>query len=319
MLPQIKWPDGKRFAFTIFDDTDAATLQDVAAVYSFLADCGMRTTKSAWPVRGDPKRGIGAGATCEDLDYLKCLLHLQSQGFEIAWHNATWHGLPRQNTIAAMNLFASHFGHDPVTAADHALGSDAMYAAEHQLTGTRALLYTALTRFRHWRKCRGHIEGDACFWGDECKQRIKYYRHFAYREANVLKVCPFMPFHDPRRPYVNYWFVASGGGLSEQDQDRLEEAGGACVMSAHLAPSSCEDGVLRPRFKALLTRLSRKSGWFVPVRTLLDFLLERNGHHDITGAERRGLERAWLREQISARIRHTWNRLRANSEGSKAS
>ena len=38
-LPML-WPDGKRFAFTVFDDTDRATLDNVREVYALLADLG---------------------------------------------------------------------------------------------------------------------------------------------------------------------------------------------------------------------------------------------------------------------------------------
>ena len=43
-----KWPDGKRFAFTIFDDTDRQNLNNVPAVYDFFHDLGLGTTKSVW-------------------------------------------------------------------------------------------------------------------------------------------------------------------------------------------------------------------------------------------------------------------------------
>ena len=96
LTQQIVWPEGKRFAFSAFDDTDDATIQNVGPVYSFLSDCGFRTTKSVWVVAGDPSRGKHVGQTCDDADYLRWLLELQERGFEIAWHNSTWHS-PRQN------------------------------------------------------------------------------------------------------------------------------------------------------------------------------------------------------------------------------
>jgi len=40
--------------------------------------------------------------------------------------------------------------------------------------------------------------------------------------------------------------------------------------------------------------VSRKNGWFVPVSTLLDDLLEVRGHREITDHERARLERRWL-------------------------
>ena len=37
MNSKIKWPEGKDFAFTIFDDTDDSTLENVKDVYAFLS------------------------------------------------------------------------------------------------------------------------------------------------------------------------------------------------------------------------------------------------------------------------------------------
>ncbi len=96
MTAKSLWPDGKRFAFTVFDDTDSATLENVKGVYDFLADRGFRTTKSVWVAAGDPSRGKNAGQTCADPDYTRWLLDLQAKGFEIGFHNATWHGLERE-------------------------------------------------------------------------------------------------------------------------------------------------------------------------------------------------------------------------------
>ena len=47
-----------------------------------------------------------------------------------------------------------------------------------------------------------------------------------------------------------------------------------------------------------MRRLSGKNGWFVPVSTLLDFLLEAKGPHEITDSERSALERRWLAHKI---------------------
>jgi hypothetical protein len=167
-------------------------------------------------------------------------------------------------------------------------------------------LYKLLMHFnRHW-DYRGHVAGDPYFWGDLCQERIKYYRNFVFRDINTLKTCPFMPYHDAQRPYVNYWFASSEGQglpqynrcLQEKNQDRLEEEGGACIMYTHFACGFAEDGRLDPRFRALMERLSRKNGWFVPVRRLLDHLLATHGHYDITNAQRRRLEGRWLLGKI---------------------
>jgi hypothetical protein len=52
-----------------------------------------------------------------------------------------------------------------------------------------------------------------------------------------------------------------------------------------------------------MRRLSAMNGWFVPVTTLLDFLLERNGRHVIADGERRALERRWLAHKARVRGR----------------
>jgi hypothetical protein len=54
------------------------------------------------------------------------------------------------------------------------------------------------------------------------------------------------------------------------------------------------DAGLYARFKKLMTRLSKKNGWFVPAGTLLDFILETRGNHILTSSERARLERRWL-------------------------
>ena len=300
------WPNGKRFAFTVVDDTDDATLENVKVVYSFMADCGLRTTKTAWVVAGDPDRGKHAGQTCADPDYLRWLLDLQAGGFEIAFHNATWHGLPREATLAALDKFAELFNHNPTLATNHTEVEESMYWGDARLSGWRVPVYTLLTRFQNRGKYRGQVEGDPAFWGDLCKARIKYFRNFVFRDINTLKACPFMPYHDPKRPYVNHWFASSDGAeahqfidcVSEKAQDRLEEEGGACIMYTHFARGFSDNGCLEPRFQSLIERLAKKGGWFVPVGELLDHLLQTNGPYEISAAERRRLECKWLWDKI---------------------
>ena len=44
----VTWPDGHEFAFTIFDDTDWATVANAKPIHDLLAALGMRTTKIYW-------------------------------------------------------------------------------------------------------------------------------------------------------------------------------------------------------------------------------------------------------------------------------
>jgi hypothetical protein len=306
MTGDIVWPEGRRFAFTVFDDTDAATLENVRPVYRLLADLGFRTTKSCWALAGDSNRGLLRGETLDDPAYRQWLVELESQGFEIGWHGATWHTCERDQTAAGLDRFAEVFGHDPAVAANHTGCKDAMYWGCYRLSGWRRAFYNVLTRFRNRNISTGHIAGDVRFWGDLCRRRIRYFRNFVFQEINTLKACPFMPYHDPVRPWVHLWFASSDGHdigaanrcLGEANQDRLESEGGLCILYSHFAKGFCVDGALNSRFEELMTRLAKKGGWFVPVSTVLDHLLANGRERDITDLERRQLEWKWLREKI---------------------
>lgn len=302
---KIEWPDGKSFAFTVFDDTDLATLQNVRPIYQFLEEHGLRTTKSVWPLRGADAT-VNDGDTCEDKEYLDWLLELKLSGFEIGYHMAASSTSDRQRTQLGLERFAQLFDENPTTMANHASCLENIYWGDSRMTGWRKKVYNLITKFRYQGRFRGHIKGDPLFWGDLCNERIKYVRGFVYPEINTLKVCPFMPYHDPLRPYVNYWFASSEGPnvrsynqrLSERNQDKLEQEGGACIMYTHFGAGFFCDGQIHPRFAQLMSRISSKNGWFVPVSTLLDYLITKHGHHDITKQERNKLERKWLMKKL---------------------
>jgi peptidoglycan/xylan/chitin deacetylase (PgdA/CDA1 family) len=301
----IPWPEGKRFAFTVFDDTDEATLENTRPVYDFLRDLGFRTTKSVWPIAGEQEPVLG-GSTCDDDDYRQWLLQLEAEGFEIALHSATYHSSPREDTIRAFDRFKEIFGSDPASLAIHTSNAEGVYWGTERVSGIRALVYNALTRFRRRRHFRGHLEGDPLFWGDVCKARLKYVRNFVFPDINTLDACPWMPYHDPTRPYVNYWFASSEGGtldsfnrtIGEENQNRLEEKGGACIMYTHFAKGFYRNGEIEPRFRALMERLAARQGWFVPVTELLDYIQARKGLHELTSRQRAALEWKWLRHKV---------------------
>jgi len=301
MEQRVKWPEGKRFAFSVFDDTDSANLENVRDVYAFLTDCGFRTTKSAWPVR--PRDGACEGAaTCEDPDYLRWLLGIQRRGFEIGWHMATRKTSTRDETLRGLEKFSELFGHDPRSMANHARCQENLYWGEDRLSGLHRWAYRGFAGWRNRGIYRGHLVGDELFWGDICRQRIKYVRNFDFADINTLKHCPMMPYHDANRPYVNYWYASADGHdvrpfnrcLAEVNQDRLEEEGGACIMYTHFARGFFTEGSLNPTFRSLMERLARMGGWYVPVADLLDHLLKTRGPRTITPAERRRIERKWI-------------------------
>jgi hypothetical protein len=305
---EIHWPEGKTFAFTVFDDTDNSDLSNVPYVYELLYDLGFRTTKSVWPVRGRRVPTIG-GATCEEKDYLAWVQSLREKSFEIALHNATYHTSNRRETADGLARFWNLFGHAPRSHANHADCGESIYWGDHRLTGRNALIYNLLNRYSTRGKFQGHVEQSPLFWGDLCRENVHYVRNFVYLETNTLKACPQMPYHDPRRPYVNQWFASSEGPnlpsflerISERNQDRLEAEGGACIMYTHFASGFVHGRQVDQRFRELMKRLSRKNGYFVPVSELLDHLRAVRGPTVLTEAQRSRLERRWLLTKIRVR------------------
>ena len=302
---RIAWPDRKRFAFTIFDDPDSQTLAVGRSVYAFLEDLGFRTTKAVWPIRGNGTPS-DHGETCAEPEYRAWAQSLQARGFEIAYHNATGHTSTRSETCRALDTFFEYFGTYPSAMANHYNCDEAIYWGDARLSGIYRLCYNLLTRGKNRNRSAGHREDHPYFWGDLCRRHIRYVRNFVFADINTLAACPYMPYHDPRRPYVNAWFAASEGNncdvfvdrIDEAHQDRLEEEQGACIMYVHFAHGFVDNGRLNPRFVALMKRLSRKDGWFVPASTILDYLSVQDRRGAVDNAQRRSLERRWLWHKV---------------------
>ena len=305
MQPKILWPNKKRFAFTIFDDTDRANLNDNKLVYQYLDELNFKTTKSVWITEGN-KQQEGQGITCSDKEYLNWLLELKSKGFEIGYHNTTYQSSFRKEIDKGLKLFVKIFKQNPKVMANHSDNEENIYWGAHRLSGVRKVIYNILTRFRKNKIYKGDDESSKYFWGDLCKEYITYVRNFVFKDINTLKSCPFMPYQDQTKPYVNYWFASSEGNnvekfnkcISDINQDRLEEEGGACIMYTHFADGFCENGKLSENFKKQMYRLSKKEGWFVPTSTLLDFLRTKNIIKIINSKQRTKLEWKWLFDKL---------------------
>ena len=302
--PQIDWPDQKAFAFTVFDDPDAQTYKDGRLVYSFLADLGFRTTRGVWPgpVVRTPNSG---GETCENPEYRQHTIELQRLGFEVGYHNTTAHSSTRPEIVRGLDAFRAYFGHDPSAMANH-YNTEAIYWGQARVTPPVRSIYALATLGRTRGLHFGEVEGHPAFWGDLCRERVRYCRNFVYYDVNTLAACPWMPYHDPLRPLVPAWYGSSEGSnvtrlvdtLSEKNQDRLEEEGGACIMYTHFGHGYVENGRLNPRFKQLMVRLSRMNGWFVPVSAVLDHLGRQRVGRVITDSQRQSLEQRWLWEKL---------------------
>lgn len=309
----MQWPNGKSFAFTIFDDTDLAVPGNIEDVYDILGTLGLRTTKSVWPICsvGQPARGP-EGSTCEDPEYLQFVLDLQKSGFEIAYHNSSHFGVLRKDVIRALDRFKELFGHDPYCMSNHQTNPEAMYWGPARLSQPLRTIYAAAPGRRPIAHGGGHLPQSPHYWGDVCRQRIRYVRNFVYAGIDTLDMCATMPYFDPLRPQVNAWFAstyASGWAdfeqvLAEANQDKLEQAGGACIIYTHFGQEFHDrsTGRAQPRFRALMQRLARKNGWFVPVHELLEYLARMRGIQRLNWFTRQSLEWRWMYQKLTRPI-----------------
>ena len=179
----VLWPENRSFAFTIFDDPDGQSLQTSRLVYGLLSDLGFRTTSAVWPLgpRREPNSG---GETCANRAYLEHLRAIQTAGFEIAWHNATLHTSTRDETEEGLDTFRRLFGRDPDSMANHYNG-EALYWGPARLGGLSRFIYLLLTRYSSSNRFFGHVAGHPYFWGDLCRQRIRYCRNFIFSDLNT--------------------------------------------------------------------------------------------------------------------------------------
>ncbi|MDB4916795.1 MAG: uncharacterized protein JWM95_4439 [Gemmatimonadetes bacterium] len=297
--PGIVWPEGRKFAFTFFEDPDAQSVAQSREVYGFLSDLGFRTTVGVWTME-PPERNSG-GPTCQDHAYREWIQELQRRGFEIGLHSVAPGSMTREGIIEGLAAFREYFGGDPVTFANH-YNADAMYWGANRLNGLNRAIYKAAMFGRGIDRFFGDKRGHPSFWGDLFQERIRYCRNFSFRDLNTLKECPMMPYRDPDRPYVNLWYSAAEASnltsflerVTDESMDQLEEEGGASIIYTHFGHQYFDSGSLDPRFKKLMTRLSKKNGWFVPVKTLLGFLEAHGNGKTISAADRDSMARRWL-------------------------
>ena len=300
-----EFPDHKRFAFTIFDDTDRSTVENVSPVYQLLSDLGMHTTKSVWPL-ASVREGWHGGSSLQDAYYLEFILELKSRGYEIGLHNVRNHHSTRQQIVSGLDTFRQLVGHYPRVHANHSRNRENIYWGESRFNTLRSM-YRAATALGRKRVFEGEDPDAEYFWGDLCRQRVDYVRNFVFRQINLDHINPTLPYHDPTRPYVKHWFSSCEGAnvnsfcdmVSERNQERLEEEGGVCIMYTHFACGFVNGGAVGGRVRELLRALSKRNGWFVPVSQLLDHLRNERGDSPISAAEISCMERRWVLDKMT--------------------
>jgi hypothetical protein len=310
--PPLAFPEGRRFAFTIMDDTDVATLANVGPIYRLLTDLGMRTTKTVWPVDcPEGSKDFSSSSTLEDPEYLAFVLDLQRAGFEIAYHGATMETSLRERTERAIVRFVSLFRTSPRVFANHSFNRENLYWGTDRIDdGVLKFLYRRLTG-QPADQYQGHRPGSPWWWGDLASAHVRYVRNLTFDEIDLRQVNPTLPYQDPRRTLVPWWFSAADAEdvtafnalLNPENQDRLERQGGVCIVATHLGKGFVSDGKVVAETERLLRRLAARPGWFVPVGTLLDWLVAQRVAGPLPEREWRRMQWRWFGHLVARQLR----------------
>lgn len=302
-------PPGKRFAFSVLDDTDDATLENIAPIYSLLRDYGFRTTKTVWPLDcPEGSRNFFAAETLQDKRYLDFVHGLHDAGFEIAFHGATMESSRRERTVEGLEVMRREFGRYPRLFCNHGQNLENLYwGAKRFQSAPMRLLGRVVFRDRGHR-AEGDQEGSPFFWGDVCREIIQYVRNFTFDRLDMLRINPGMPYQLASTPYVRAWFSTSDAPdvhafnrvLAPERLDELEASGGVGIISTHFGKGFTKDGRVNSTTERLLRRLADMRGWFVPVSELLDRLLDAGRGHRLTSRELLRLELRF----VADRVRH---------------
>jgi len=308
----LEFPGGKRFAFTIFDDTDVATVANVEPIYRLLERLGMRATKTVWPVacpEGSPN--YSTSQTLEDPAYCAFVLDLQRRRFEVAWHCATMESSTRERTRHALTRFQSLFGGLPRLHANHGANRENLYWGAARIDEPILKAWYGWLSGQPSDHFAGHLERSPYWWGDLCAQHIHYVRNLTFDELNLAQVNPSMPYHDASRPLVRWWFSASDAEdveefndlLRPERQERLEREGGFCVVATHFGKGFVQRGRVHPVTEERLEALSKRRGWFPNVGELLDYLRAQRGRDGLPRAEWRRMQWRWSYDLVRRKLR----------------
>jgi hypothetical protein len=304
------FPGGKRFAFTVFDDTDVATLDSIRPVYELLFELGLLTTKTVWPLSYDGPSAYAGSSSLEDADYRTYMSLLQSRGFEIAFHGATMETSLRADTERALQLFRDTFGHGPTSYAAHSRNRDNLYWGRHRF---QFALWRTVYQWlvgRREPEYSGHRAGSDVYWLDLAPE-LRYVRNLTFDGLDLDRVTAHVPYSLPTRPAVKGWFPSCDADnveeflalLNENNQENLERRGGVCILSTHFGKGFIHNGRVRDDVARALESLSRRPGWFVPVTPLLDHLAQVRGVRALHGLSLFRLESLWFLHMLLRRRR----------------
>lgn len=307
----LSFPNGSTFAFSIFDDTDVATLESIRPIYDLLSELGILTTKTVWPLRYSRKSSFAGSHTLEDEAYAEYIRELYTRGFEIAYHGPTMESSERNDAFRALARFKDVLGTFPRSFASHSMNRDNLYWGIDRFHSRFIRAFYRLTSGESPNHFQGHRPGTEHFWGDLAAEHLEYVRSFTFNGIDLFDATPFVVYRDRNTPFVRAWFTTCDADnveefielLTDENQTRLASQGGLCLVSTHLGKGFVSKGRVIPRVEATLRSIAQRNGWFAPVSTILDHIATHQGIPSLSRRQRHSLDYKWLFHSLLRRRR----------------
>lgn len=304
----IKWPHGKKAAFSIIDDTDDAVFPDIQQTYSHLIAAGLRTTKTVWvyPVRDT--QYFRGHCLQESVGYRSFIKQLQFLGFEIGLHSVGSGNFTRPEIVRGLEYFRETLGNYPRLHVNHSYNKDSIYGGDKRFSFPFNFAVRLLHRNYHG--FEGEISSSPHFWGDLHKKHIKYSRSYEVDRFNLMELSPF-PYKDAK--YVdccNGFYPAVfcpnpdlfAKLVTETRVKKLVSDGGCSIVYTHLGYFTERCGV-DPRFEEIMKMLGSysKDLWFAPVGEILDHMASQVGLSEILLTQKLRMEALCLWTRLKYR------------------
>ena len=303
------WPNNKKFAFTIIDDTDNSYVENIKPIYDLLNSLNMRTTKTCWVY---PPRDNFTGQSLSDDDYRKFALDFAEKRFELALHNVGSGDFNREEILQGIERFKSYTGVYPKMQINHASNPDNLFWGNERYTTPLKFLINVI--YGNKRFYYGTDPNSTHFWGDVSKKHIKYIRNHTFNRINTLSYDPQMPYRVKRKDeFSNYWFSSSDGHtveefnnlISPENVSHLVSSGGLCIVYTHFASGFVNDQEkVNPVFEKRLKNLAEMDGWFAPASEILDYLLaQKNRSEFVSNWYQFRLDARWMLDRVLKKVK----------------
>jgi len=275
----LPYPPNKTWALSIIDDPDGAKLKHIKPVYELLKARNIRINKAVWVIEGKSKYTTSE-YTMADPYYRAYMQDLKKAGFEISLHGASGDSDLREVTLLGYEKFKEWLGEYPKVNGHHSTNKENIYFGKNRFSSSLMRFFYSLYDSTDY---SGENPKSPYFWGDIAYKKTLYHRDWYFSDINTLKINPSIPYYNPSRPYVRYWYSVSDGGniklflklLSKKNISKLRKENGTCILSTHFKFGFYDLSTkkLNQVFKDRMLYLSKqKDLWFVPLSTLLDRL-----------------------------------------------